>query len=102
MLNGHYRDDRHDNTHTHYHASANLANGLIGFGGDWSSGGPGIFKNGPDVADRSSNRMGSLALLTIMLLVDIIILECSLEEHRKLCTMVPWISGLVMIEAAVF
>lgn len=54
-------------THTHYHASANLVNGLIGFGGDWSSGGPGIFKNGPDVTDRSSNRMGSLALQIIML-----------------------------------
>lgn len=53
-------------TQTYYHASANLVNGLIGFGGDWSSGGPGIFKNGPDVADRSSKRMGSLALQIIM------------------------------------
>ena len=63
--------------------------------------GGGIFFN--QGYHRSTNpEVGSLSLLIIMLLVDIIILECSLEEHRKLCTVVPWISGLVMIEAVVF
>ena len=44
--------------------------------------------------------VGSLALLIIMLLVDMLILKCSLEEEHCM-ELLPG-NGLVMKEAAVF
>ena len=44
--------------------------------------------------------VGSLVLLTIMLLVDIITLKCSLEEHHWAVLLTQ--NGLVTKEAAVF
>ena len=74
---------------------------MVGCDWNYSTSKPGLFLDDPDPKDRKFNSLGSLALLIIMLLVDMLILKCSLEDFMCMEIIVPG-NGWVTTEAAVF